>query len=190
MRFLKIVILIFVINGCQSKQSEQKLKKQFDYNSISTNEFKADTNKKQLIYEILNRAFVEKKDVPGYNLIKNKKKIYICNLYLPNFEKRNKIHLNQSEIPSKINEVEFVIKSEKEIQNLANETNDFLYSTIKHLEINGKKAKIGLSNYWVMSQKNKGKYAFMSGGMYILNFKKINGRWTFDENAEHLFRIS
>jgi hypothetical protein len=190
MKLFKTFILIIMISGCQNKQNERKVEKQFDYNTISTNEFKADTNKKQLIYEILNQAYIEKKDIPDYNLIKNKKRIYICDFYLPNFEKRNKILLNRSEIPSKINGVEFIFKSEKEIQNLADETNDFLYSTIKHLEINGKKAKIGLSNNWVMSKKNKGKYAFMSGGMYILNFKKINGRWIFDEKSENIFIIS
>ena len=190
MKFLRILILMILVYGCQKKENDKKNQKQFDYTSISTNEFKADTNKKQLIYEILNRAFIEKKDIPDYNLIKNKKRIYICDFYLPNFKKRNKITLNKSEIPSKINGVEFIFKSEKEIQYIADETNDFLCSTIKHLEINGKKAKIGLSNNWVMSKKNKGKYAFMSGGMYILSFIKVNGRWIFDEKAENIFIIS
>ena len=186
MTFYKIFILTILIGGCQNKQNE----KQFDYHSISTIEFKADTNKKQLIYEILNQAFVKKKDIPDYDLITNKKKIFICNFYFPNFKKKNRIPLNKSELPKKINDVEFIIKSEKEIQNIADKTNDFLYSTIKHLEIKGNKAKIGLSNFWVMSKKNKGKYAFMSGGMYVLNFTKINGRWVFDEKSKHLFITS
>lgn len=185
MKFLITSILIFIFfSACQNRTSE---KKQFDYNSIASREFNPHTDKKQLIYEILNRAFVEKKDIPDYNLIKNKKRIFISDFYLPNFEENNAFPLNESDIPGKINNVEFMMKSDEEIQNLADETDDFLYSTISHLQINGNKAQIGLSNNWIMGKKNEGNYGYTSGGSYILSFKKVNGRWVFDDNADNVY---
>jgi|GEM_PF-1423961 len=147
--------------------------------------FKADTDRKQLIYAILERAVVSKKDIPDYQLISDKSKIYINNVSYSRFfggmTKPNESQILVSQIPSTIGNVQFCLKSQSKIQAIANKTDDFLYLTLGNIKITGKTAKIGLSNSWAVSKKNKGEFIHLSGGGYILTFKKVNGQWVFDE---------
>ena len=72
-----------------------------------------DTDKKEIIYKILKRAVVEEKDVPDSDLIKDKQKIYIENVYYGAFlgnEAKKTFPINSSEIPSEINGVSFCLK--------------------------------------------------------------------------------
>ncbi|HBY69540.1 MAG TPA: hypothetical protein DEG69_18410 [Flavobacteriaceae bacterium] len=155
------------------------------FNCAKNNTYEANTDKKQLIYAILERAVVSKKDIPDYQLISNKNKIYINNVSYTRFfggmTKPNESQVFVSEIPSTIGDVQFCLKSESELQAIANKTDDFLYLTLGSIKITDETAKIGLSNSWIVKKRNKGKYVMMSGGGYILTFKKVNGEWVFDE---------
>jgi len=80
-------------------------------------------------------------------------------------------------VPTQIGKVRFCVKSLSEIQAIADKTNDFLYLTFGNIEITGNIAKIGISSGWVISKKNKGKFAMLSGGGYVWEFKKVKGIW-------------
>ena len=135
--------------------------KYFDCNE--TSDFKADTDKKQLIYAILERAVVSKKDIPDYRLITDKTNIYVSNISYSKFfgglDKPQEIPIDPKEIPTEIEKVRFCVKSKMEIQAISDKTKDFLYLTLGNIEINAQTANIGLSNSWVVSKKNKGKYS-------------------------------
>ncbi|MCL6296359.1 hypothetical protein [Jejuia spongiicola] len=183
MRKIAFLIFMFPMLNCSKKLYTHS--DFFDYNR--TSDFKADTDTKQLIYAILERAVVSKKDIPSYKLIKDKMNIYINNVSYSKFhywlDKPQENLIDPKDVPTQIEKVRFCIKSKLEIQAISDKTDDFLYLIIGNIVINNETAKIGLSNNWVVSKKNKGKYAIMSGGGYILTFKKINGNWIFDKNA-------
>ena len=180
-----ITLLIVILLMCSCTKKIYRSNEYFDCSR--TSDFKADTDKKQLIYAILNRALISEKDIPGYLLISDKNKVYINNTYYPELMGSSEMpkSIDQKEIPLQINNVQLCIKSETELQKIADKTGDFLYLTLGNIEIDGETAKIGLSNNWVVSKKNKGKYALMSGGGYILTYKKVNGKWIYDEEATH-----
>ena len=181
----KIILLIFIFSMLSCSKKLYTDIKYFDCNKMS--DFKADTDKKQLIYAILERAVVSKKDIPDYRLITDKINIYVNNISYSEFSgglnKPQEISIDPKEVPTEIGIVRFCVKSKMEIQAIADKTNNFLYLTLGNININEDTAKIGLSNNWVVRKKNNGKYGIMSGGGYILTFKKINGSWIFDKNA-------
>ncbi len=183
MRKITFLIFIFSVLSCSKKLYTDN--KYFDCNKTSS--FKADTDKKQLIYAILKRAVVSKKDIPNYRSITNKKNIYVNDISYSKFfdglNEPQQILIDQKEIPTEIENIRFCVKSEMDMQVIADKTDNFLYLTLGNIEINGEAAKIGLSNSWVMSKKNKGKYLIMNGGGYVLTFKKANGKWVFDKTA-------
>jgi len=76
MRKITILIFIFSMVSCSKKLYTNN--KYFDCNI--TSDFNADTDKKQLIYAILERAVVSKKDIPDYRLITDKMNIYVSNI--------------------------------------------------------------------------------------------------------------
>ena len=181
--FLFLILIILLANCGASSYTSSEF-----FDSKLTSDFNLDSDKKQLIFTILSRAVVEKKDIPDYNLIKDKKRFYIVDVHYPKFVDTimpKSYPINPSDIPMRIGDIEFCVKSKTEIQNIADKTDDFMYLTFGKIEIRGNYAKIGLDNGWVVSKKNKGKYVIMSGGGYELHFEKINGQWRFDKVYSH-----
>lgn len=188
MKKIILLLLIFSTFGCIKKLYISN--EYFDCNT--TSDFTADTARKQLIYAILDRTLISKKDVhsSGFLHISDNNKIYINNAYYPEFmggsDSLKPYLIDRNEIPNQIDKVQICLKSKSELQEIADKTSDFLYLTLGNIEIDGDTAKIGLLNSWVVSKKNKGKYALMSGGGYILTYKKVNGKWIYDVTATHL----
>ena len=176
-----LLILIFSTFSCAKKIYTSN--EYFDCNEIS--DFKADTDKKQLIYAILERAVVTKKDIADYQLISDKNNIYVSNIAYSRFfgglEKPSESLIDKNEVPNKIDGVKFCVKSKSELQKIADKTDNFLYLTLGNIEIKNDVAKIGLMTSWSVSKKNKKKMVMMSGGGYVWEFKKTNDIWKFEK---------
>jgi len=175
-----IILLIISISLYNCGTASYTSSNHFDCKQSS--DFKADTDRKQLIYMILNRAVVENKDIADYQLIKDKKKIYILDRYYSAFTgpTRPKSYLlDSNNIPNQIEDVKFCLKSKNELQKIADETIPFTYLTFANIKINENTATIGISNGW-QAQTN-GNIAYLSGGGYVWQFKKVEGTWEFDK---------
>jgi hypothetical protein len=141
------------------------------------------TEQQKLIYAALERAVVNVKDIPDYRLLKDKKNIYVNKAYYSKFMARTKADITEyqfetSEVPAIIDGVRFCMKSEGELQRIADRTADFLYLTFGNIEIKDDVATIGISTGWQVGTKSK--KAYVSGGGYILKYKKVNGSWVYD----------
>lgn len=137
-----------------------------------------------MIFDILNRATVELKDITDYGLLKDKKNIYINRTYYSRFSAPTKADIQEfqfedSEIPAEIKDVRYCLKSQDELQKIANETSDFVYLTFGNIEFTEDLAQIGLATGW-QSQTNS-KKMYLSGGGYVLQYKKVDGKWVFDK---------
>ena len=175
------ILFIGICCGCASSYTDSKF-----FDCPSPENYKMDSDKKELIYKILNRAVVEEKDIPDYILIKDKKKIYINTIWYESFwsDKPPKTFpLNPTDVPSEIDGVSFCLKSLEELQAIANKTSDFTFLSFGKIEINGSTATIGIDHGW-MGQTNDNK-VHLSGGGFIWQFKKINGEWMFDKILRH-----
>ncbi len=177
-KIILLLVSISVLSCATPRFTHRKF-----FNCSGHSGFNLDTDKRQLIYAILNKALITKKDIPDYILITDKTKIYIrdewSSFEFGGMEEPKFYPLNTSDIPSKINGIQFCVKSISELQEIADATNDFWYLTFLNIEIGENTAQIGLTNYPMMSTKNKEKYISLAGGGYVLEFKKINGRWEF-----------
>lgn len=176
MKHIFTLFIIFSFLGCAS-YTDPKF-----FNCSSAENYKRDSDKKELIYKILKRAVVEEKDVPDSDLIKDKQKIYIENVYYGAFlgnEAKKTFPINSSEIPSEINGVSFCLKSKAEMQKIADKTSAFLYLNFAQIKIVGDIATIGISTNWQPTTNSK--VVYLSGGGYVWQFKKINEKWEFDK---------
>ena len=148
-----------------------------------------DSDLKELIYKSLKRVTVTNKDIPDYRLIWKKDRIYILNEYQndkKNFTSnkdwnKNLSLLSPNDIPNRIENVSYCLKSKTDLQKIADRTlEDFLYISFRLIDIDGDQASIKINNSWNVSKHNKGKIR-MSGGGYTCVYRKINGKWKFDK---------
>ncbi|MGF1636853.1 MAG: hypothetical protein ACFCUU_07250 [Cyclobacteriaceae bacterium] len=147
-----------------------------------------DTDLKELVYKSLKRAVVVEKDIPDYRPIWKKHRIYVANEYQTDKSKfvsqsdwdNSVSYLNPNEIPFKINDVNFCLKSEKELQQISDRTwEDFLHLSFSLIKIEGNKATIQIDNTWIVSKHSKKVY--LGGGGYECVYKKTNGVWEFEK---------
>ena len=182
MKKITLLILLLIMFSCAKKIYTSNEY----FNCNKPVDFKIDTDKKQLIYKILNRAIITNRDIPDYQMIKDKKKIYILDTYYSAFFGETEIKsypLNPANIPNQIGNVKFCLKSKTELQKIADKTEPFTYLTFAKININENIATIGIDNGW-QGQTN-GNTVYMSGGGYIWQFKKMNGTWEFDKILSH-----
>lgn len=142
-------------------------------------DFLKDTDKKYLIFEVLKHAAVEKNDTMDSRLIRDQNKIYILNTYYDH-NTNSRIEFSPMEIPYQIGQVQFCMKSEKELQIIAKKTNDFRFLCLGGMNIDGDTAII--STYWQGTTKPYG----LSGEGYTLRFKKIKGEWIYDTTISYI----
>jgi len=188
MRIIAFITILLTISSC-TRPFYVKSK----YFNCAQKEYIKDSDLKELVYLSIEKAVVTDKDIPDYRLIWNKSKIYISNSYStykmnqrhnskPDWEKYEdeKYYLKNSEIPSKIGNVEFCLKSKKALKTIANKSDEsFLYLSFDYIIIEKNKAKIKIENSWVIPDKTKN--VMLSGGGYTLLFNKVNGKWIFDK---------
>jgi hypothetical protein len=172
-----LLVLHLFIMGCHQHSYTNRTY----FNFPKTNNFKLETDRQKLIYTILERA-ITKKDLPDYNRIKDPSRIYILDhsyAYFFGTDELEMQRLDDADIPSRINEVRFCMKSDDELQAIADKEGKYMYFSIGQLEINDSTATIGLTNSWKVP--NNSKEVMMSGGGYVWRLKKENDQWVFEK---------
>lgn len=183
MKTNKISLFIIIILFLSCSRPLYIKDKHFD---CTEKNYTMDTDLKELIYKSLQRAVVVKKDIPDYRLIWKKHRIYVLNEYHSNRMTSQKdwikglTFLSPNEIPNKIENVKFCIKSKESLQKISNKTwEDFLYLSFNLIFIDGDTATIEINTSWNVSKHSKKVY--LSGGGYTCIYKKINGEWKFEK---------
>ena len=179
-----ILLLIIVLSSC----SRLLYIKDRHFDCTQT-EYEMDSDLKEVIYESLKRATVTKKDIPDYRLLWKKHRIYVLNEYQTDKtdfisrEDWNKSlsFLNPNDIPNRIENVSYCLKSKADLQRIADRTwEDFLYISFSLIKIDGNQAIIKINNSWNVSKHTKD-IVHMSGGGYTCLYKKIDGKWEFEK---------
>ncbi len=171
------LLLFFLLVGCAKFPHTSQ--HYFTCHSKKGNE-PLSMERQAIIKKILTRALVDEKDIPDYHLIEDKSHIYILATGYSHFLGNTETFIvNEDDVPNKIKDVQFCLKSEAELQKIADNTYPFLYLTLGEFTLEGDIATIGLINGW-QRQKNS-KIIFLSGGGYVWKLKKINGDWTFTD---------
>lgn len=182
MKKILFLIIIFIFTNC----SRPLYIKDRHFN-CPKKEYKIDSDLKELVYKSLKRAVVIQKDIPDYRLLWKKHKIYVADEYQTednHFQNRNNWeeslqYLTSNDIPYKIENVSFCLKSKKELQKIANRTwEDFLHISFSLIDIKEKNATIKINNTWIVSNKHSNKI-YLSGGGYVAIYVKIDGKWEF-----------
>lgn len=172
-----LLILLFLLSSC----ARPLYTKDRYFNSDNT-EYKIDNNLKELVYKVLQRAVVVEKDIPDYRPIWDKSKIYVSSeaiVYNPN---RRSHQLSQNEIPNKIGNVAFSLKTEKELQKIADKSReDFLYLSFSLIKLDGDSAIISINNQWKANKHSK--RGALSCGGNTFTYKKVNGKWIIGKKA-------
>ncbi len=176
-RLKNFLFLLFLLGGCvKFPHTSQRY---FTCHVKKKNELLS-MDRQAIIKKILTRAVVDEKDIPDYPLIEDKSHIYILATGYSHFLGDTETFIvNEDDVPNKIKDVQFCLKSEAELQKIADNTYPFLYLTLGEFTLEGDIATIGLINGW-QPQKNS-KTIFLSGGGYVWKLKKINGDWTFTD---------
>ncbi|OSY86960.1 hypothetical protein WH52_13755 [Tenacibaculum holothuriorum] len=178
-----LLILLLLINCSRPLYIKDK------HFNCSSNEFIIDSDLKELVYKSLKRAVVTQKDIPDYRLLWKKHRIYVASEYhdtkkhYPTISdwKKDAKNLKPNEVPNSINNVSFCLKTQKELQKIANKTwENFLHLSFKLIKIEENKATIKINNTWIVSNKHP-KTSYLSGGGYVLLFKKSNNNWEFEK---------
>lgn len=153
------------------------------------NEYRANNELRKLLFVVMKRAVVQQKDIPDYRLLWNKSRIYVSNKFLSSEIQYDKIeeadysYLTADDIPIKISNVSFCLKSQQELQKIADRTwEDFLHLSFGFIELTDDQAKIEINNTWISSKHSK--KAYLSGGGYTLLYIKKEGEWEFEQIVE------
>jgi hypothetical protein len=179
MKYIITIIGFIFLSACNVETYTSN--KYFD---CSDKEFTASSDQQQLVYAVLERSFVTIKDSPDYRMITDKKNIYLNRAYYSAFSASTKYEIKDyqfqdNEVPAKINDVRFCLKSTTEMQKIADNTSDFYYMTITDIKIDENIATIEISSSRQQTQASRRK-AMYGGSGHKLQYKKVDGKWVFD----------
>lgn len=185
-KVLYIGLIVLTFNSCVSKKYTSE--KHFDCKN--NHEYKQNNDYKKLIYKTLERATSKEKELNSYEIIPNKTKFYIRDYYHnSNIDKieyeKNKQYLKKDDIPYKIGEAKYCIKSNDELISIGQKTKQFSYLYFDYINVKENKATICLSIMWNKStlpvwKKKLLKIKDLYGGeQYIIEFIKKNNKWEF-----------
>ncbi|MDQ6788662.1 MAG: carboxypeptidase-like regulatory domain-containing protein [Acidobacteriota bacterium] len=122
-----------------------------------------DTDKAEIVNQVLENALV-KKNLPDYNLlIKQKGRIVLST---------ENIKLEWLKLPPNIN---LKLMTKKQIQSRADNTKDFLYLSFAEFKQAKRGIVVKLTNSWAVG-KNSG-MAYLSGGGNIFLYRKESDKW-------------
>lgn len=184
MKKIKILVAFIALTSCSPKLYTDN----YFFDCGKNQRQNLESDRKTLITLILKRSVVVNKDVADYELIKDKKRIYVLNKWYSSFfgktaeDQTKEYPLTLEEIPVMISDVEFCIKSKQELQAIADKTAAFVYLIIGDIEITGDIAKIGVATFW--QGRSDSRTVYLSGGGYVLQYKKVNGEWIFDKGLQ------
>ena len=152
---------------------------------------KVRTDKQELIYLVLERGLVTDKAVTDYRLIRKKKKMYVQKevfgsegIAIANSEVNGPADvspLSEQDVPHRIGEVEFCLKSQDELQKIVERTNPFVSISLGHFILQDSIALIAIATGWQSTKMSK--VIYMSGGGGIWQYRKAKGKWQFEKET-------
>ena len=174
MRNLILTIVIMIFSGCGIGL----------FNCNVHRYYHPKTEEQKLINAVFTYIFTK----GGYDTLKKDKKIYVTQIPAFNWEKSrwdttqveyfDQKEITIYDIPPKINAYEFCLKTKEELQEIADKTNDFMYLIIGMISANEEYGKIGIGVGW--QTQTIPTVMYLSGGISVYQFKKVNGNWVFD----------
>lgn len=192
-RFFGLLFLLFL--SCSQRNYTDKAGLDDAENTVAR---RNDT--RALYYAVLDWAIVQKK-VQDYGLIRNKKRIYIRKespSFLWNLKEVKGSDLlsiedgdttqpsyralTEKDVPSRMGERRFYLKTKEELETCADREGPFLYLTISQPQIKGDTARIQISNTW--QPQTNSNVIYMSGGGHALKFIRKHGKW--EPEAGHM----
>lgn len=129
-----------------------------------------------LIAMALTRAVIDEKDIPDYNLLRNKNRI-ILSMTTGEGEL-----IGPSALPAS-DTVRFILLGEEAIQQYADSWGDFLYLHVNRVYVHNDTARVDVSTTWAVDtsdRRNETEWP-LSGGGYRLEWIRQAGAWTFTE---------
>jgi hypothetical protein len=138
----------------------------------------------QIIHALLSHT-ITTREVSDYNLIKDKKRIYVVNTFFKPFNSIQDISTfhgfeNVVSLPNKIRGTQFFLKSYEDLQSLANEQEDhFTALQIGFITIDADTAITGIRTVPLRSKKLSAKRVMLAGGGHYCKFQKVNGKWVY-----------
>lgn len=139
---------------------------------ISDEKPRQEEKDRQIIAQMSLEWAVLDKNIPDYNLIKDKDNIVLSNR---NIDKSYNFSLGNITI-SILTPEETKQKSEAE--------GDFLFLEFEKIDISSREATIKLNNIWAQNETSRKTTAYLSGGGATIPFTKIEGTWVRQDVTE------
>ncbi len=127
---------------------------------------------RQIIAQMSLEWAVLDKNIPDYNLIKDKENLVLSN---KNINKSYNFSLENITIS---------ILTPEEIKQKSEAEGDYLYLEFEMLEIYGSRATVKLNNIWAQNETSRKTIAYLSGGGAAIPFRKEGGRWVRQDVTE------
>ena len=162
-----IVIIILFLQGCiYNEKRPETIYTPEKPEAIYTPEYlQGNNDDRQTLAQISLEWAILDKNIPDYNLIKDKNSIILST--------RN---INKSYIFS-LKDITIIILTPEEIKQKSEEDGDFLYFEFGMIDIQGTDATVKLGNIWAQSEKSRKKIAYLSGGGATIPFMKQGDKW-------------
>jgi hypothetical protein len=163
---LSLLLVSLVFAQCAFQSAESLLK--------TTTPAEPENDSEMVISRAVNRALIEQKDLPGYELIRERDRIVISNQIGsgPSGETFGAGGLPDSP------EIAFTLLSPNQIERLASLRGDFPYLCILMLTIEEETATIQLGVLWAKSRWSHDMHPRRG---YILLYHKKDAEWVFEE---------
>ncbi len=127
---------------------------------------------KQIIAQMSLEWAVLDKNIPDYNIIKDKDHFVLSTRNINkgyNFSLKN---------------ITISILTSEEIKQKSEADGDFLYLEFEKIDISSKKATVKLNNIWAQNETSRKTMAYLSGGGATIPFRKEGGRWVRQDVTE------
>ncbi len=133
-------------------------------------------NRDRFIALALTRAVIEEKDIPDYQLLRNKSRIILSNT-----TDEGEL-IEPSALPAS-DSVRFILLGEEAIQQYADTWGDFLYLCVNQAFVGADTARVDVSTRWAIDtsdRRNESEWP-LSGGGYRLEWIRQDSTWTIPE---------
>ncbi len=127
---------------------------------------------RQIIAQMSLEWAVLDKNIPDYNLIKDKDQLVLST--------RN---INKSYNFS-LENVTISILTPEEIKQKSEAEGDYLYIEFEMLDIHGSGATVKLNNIWAQNETSRKTIAYLSGGGATIPYIKVGGNWVRQDVTE------
>jgi hypothetical protein len=178
-----LAVIIACFSACVQKGYTSK--NYFNCSAENSNQVNNDTTR--IVQLLLERALVERPDIPDYHLITDKKNIYVSDeLFMRTiYGDTSGIHKHKiiASVPDKIKNVHFCVKSKETLNLIAANTEPFVYVRLGDFRITGDSATVAILTTWARPAGSN--TISLSGGGYLAEFARENGKWVFRRIIEN-----